>query len=132
MADIERCFGGAIPAVMCTVSADGTPNVTYLTKAHRVDDERIALSNQFMSKTARNLAANPWASLLLIDPVSYNEYRLTITYERTDRKGRVFDRLRKDVDDIAPSNASLMPEGLEKALTRQELGDLIEFLLQQK
>jgi putative heme-binding domain-containing protein len=39
---------------------------------------------------------------------------------------------RKDVDDIAPSNASLMPEGLEKALTRQELGDLIEFLLQQK
>jgi predicted pyridoxine 5'-phosphate oxidase superfamily flavin-nucleotide-binding protein len=101
MADIERCFGGAIPAVMCTVSADGTPNVTYLTKAHRVDDERIALSNQFMSKTARNLAANPWASLLLIDPVSYNEYRLTITYERTDRKGRVFDRLRKDVDDIA-------------------------------
>jgi predicted pyridoxine 5'-phosphate oxidase superfamily flavin-nucleotide-binding protein len=101
MADIERCFGGAIPAVVCTVSAEGNPNVTYLTKAHRVDDERIALSNQFMSKTARNLADNPWASLLLIDPVTFNEYRLTITYERTDRKGRVFERLRQDVDDIA-------------------------------
>jgi adenylate cyclase len=99
--ELERCFGGAIPAVLCTVSADGTPNVTYLSRAHRVDDERIALSNQFMSKTAKNIAANPWASLLLADPITFNEYRLTITYERTDRKGQVFERLRADVDDLA-------------------------------
>ncbi len=99
--ELERCFGGAIPAVLCTVAADGTPNVTYLSRAHRVDAERIALSNQFMSKTAKNLAVNPWASLLLADPITFNEYRLTITYERTDRKGQVFERLRADVDDLA-------------------------------
>ena len=66
---IDRCFSGAVPAVLCTASADGVPNITYITKAHLVDDERIALSNQFMSKTARNLATNPRGSLLLIDPL---------------------------------------------------------------
>ena len=63
------CFEGAIPAVLSTASADGIPNVTYISKAHQVDDERVALSNQFMSKTARNLAVNPRASLLLIEPL---------------------------------------------------------------
>ena len=98
---IERCFAGAIPAVLATASADGMPNVTYISKAHRVDDERIALSNQFMSKTARNLAANPRASLLLIDPTTHDEFRLTLVYERTERRGHVFERLRPDVDAIA-------------------------------
>jgi predicted pyridoxine 5'-phosphate oxidase superfamily flavin-nucleotide-binding protein len=98
---LERCLGGAIPAVLSTASADGIPNVTYISKAHRVDDERIALSNQFMSKTARNLASNPRACLLLIDPSTHEEYRLSLVYERTERRGHVFERLRADVDMLA-------------------------------
>ena len=61
LADLARCFEGAIPVVLATASAAGVPNVTYLSKAHVVDDERIALSNQFLSKSARNLAENPRA-----------------------------------------------------------------------
>ncbi|HEY7626294.1 MAG TPA: GAF domain-containing protein [Ilumatobacteraceae bacterium] len=99
--DLRRCFAGRIPAVIATASASGVPNVTYLSAVHPVDDERVALSNQFMSKTARNLAENPRASLLLMDPVSYSEYRLTLRYERTDRRGPVFERLRDDVDKVA-------------------------------
>ena len=99
--DIERCFGGAIPAILTTASPDGVPNIMYLSRAHKVDDERIALSNQFMSKTARNLAANPRADLLLSDPHTHAEYRLTLCYERTDRRGHVFDRLRADIESLA-------------------------------
>jgi predicted pyridoxine 5'-phosphate oxidase superfamily flavin-nucleotide-binding protein len=99
--DIERCFGGAIPAVLATASAGGLPNVTYISRAHRVDDERVALSNQFMSKTSRNLADNPRASLLLMDPLTHDEFRLSLVYERTERRGPVFDRLRADVDALA-------------------------------
>ena len=98
---LRRCFDGRIPAVIATASAAGLPNITYLSAVHQVDEERVALSNQFMSKTSRNLAENPVASLVLIDPVSYSEYRLTLRYERTDRRGPVFERLRDDVDKVA-------------------------------
>lgn len=96
--DIAACFEGAIPAVIATASADGVPNVTYLSKVRVVDDERVALSNQFFSKTARNLVENPVADVLVIDPRVYDQYRLRLRYERTDRRGPVFDRLRIDVD----------------------------------
>ena len=98
---LALCFEGAVPAVIATAAADGTPNVTYLSRVHRVDDERIALSNQFFSKTVRNLAENPRASVLLIDPVTYEQYRLSVAYERTERRGPVFERLRADVDALA-------------------------------
>lgn len=98
LADLAPCFEGAIPAVIATASADGTPNVTYLSKVRVVDGERVALSNQFFSKTAKNLVDNPRASILLIDPRTYDQYRLTLHYERTDRRGPVFERLRIDVD----------------------------------
>ena len=99
--DIERCFGGAIPAVLATATAAGEPNVTYISRAHRIDAERLALSNQFMSKTSRNLASNPRASLLLMDPLTHDEYRLSIVYERTERRGPVFEQLRTEIDAIA-------------------------------
>jgi predicted pyridoxine 5'-phosphate oxidase superfamily flavin-nucleotide-binding protein len=101
LAQIERCFGGAVPAALATSAADGTANVTYISRAHRVDDHRVALSNQFMSKTARNLAANPRADLLLIDPVTYDEYRLALVYERTERRGPLFERMKADIAALA-------------------------------
>ncbi|MDQ4134469.1 MAG: pyridoxamine 5'-phosphate oxidase family protein [Actinomycetota bacterium] len=98
LADLQACFEGAIPAVIATVSADGVPNVTYLSRVSLVDDERVALSNQFFSKTAKNLVENPRASVLVLDPLTYEQYRLTLAYERTDRRGPVFERLRQDID----------------------------------
>jgi adenylate cyclase len=98
---LGRCYEGAVPAVVCTADADGTPNITYISRVHIVDHERLALSNQFMSKTSRNLVVNPVASLLLIDPLTYEEYHLMLVYERTERRGPVFERLRDDVDELA-------------------------------
>jgi adenylate cyclase len=99
--EIRRCFEGAVPAVVATASGDGTPNVTYLSRVRAIDHERVALSNQFFSKTMQNLAENPRASLLVIDPMDYSQYRLTLVYERTERRGPIFDRLREDVDTVA-------------------------------
>jgi adenylate cyclase len=99
--DLRDCFEGVVPAIVATAAADGTPNITYLSRVRLVDDERIALSNQFFSKTSRNLAENPRASVIVVEPGTYDEYRLTLVYERTDRRGPVFERLREDVDAIA-------------------------------
>lgn len=101
VADLAVCFEGAVPAVIATASAAGTPNVTYLSRVRAVDDERVALSNQFFSKTAANLAENPRASVLLVDPTTYDQYRLSLVFERTERRGPVFERLRADVDTLA-------------------------------
>jgi adenylate cyclase len=99
--DLTRCFEGGVPAVVATAAADGTPNVTYLSRVRPVDAERIALSNQFFSKTARNLAENPRASVLLVDPTNHDQFRLSVVYERTERRGPMFDRLRDDVEALA-------------------------------
>jgi predicted pyridoxine 5'-phosphate oxidase superfamily flavin-nucleotide-binding protein len=92
---LHRCFEGAIPAVIATASAGGEANVTHLSKVHLVDDDHVALSNQFFSKTVRNLAENPHACVLVIDPDTYDEYRLELRYERTEKRGPVFDRLHR-------------------------------------
>jgi predicted pyridoxine 5'-phosphate oxidase superfamily flavin-nucleotide-binding protein len=101
LTDISACFEGIVPAVIATAAADGTPNITHLSRVHLVDDERVALSNQFFSKTIRNLAENPRASVLLVDPITFDEYRLVLKYERTERRGPVFDRLHQDVELVA-------------------------------
>ena len=99
--DLSECFIGRVPAVIATCDRRGLPNITYLTSVHRVDSERVALSNQFMSKTAQNLSENPRASLLVLHPQELREYRLDIRYERTERRGPVFERLRAEVDQVA-------------------------------
>ena len=99
--DLRRCFEGVVPAVIATAAADRTPNVTYLSKIRVVDERHVALSNQFFSKTSQNLVENPRASVLAIDPADYEEYRLGLEYERHERRGPVFDQLRRDVDELA-------------------------------
>jgi predicted pyridoxine 5'-phosphate oxidase superfamily flavin-nucleotide-binding protein len=101
LSEIAACFEGVIPAEIATASADGVPNVTHLSRVHMVDDERVALSNQFFSKTMRNLAENPNACVVVIDPTTYSSYRMMLQYERTERRGPIFERLRRDVDAIA-------------------------------
>ncbi|WP_426571398.1 GAF domain-containing protein [Aquihabitans sp. McL0605] len=101
LADLRGCFEGTVPAVLCTSSAEGIPNVTFLSKVRQAGPGRIVVSNQFFSKTARNIVEHPQASLLLVDAETHDEYRLAITYERTERRGPLFDQLRDEVEAIA-------------------------------
>ncbi len=39
---------------------------------------------------------------------------------------------RRDIEEIAPANISLMPDGLDRTMSRQEIADLLEFLVQQQ
>jgi adenylate cyclase len=101
LSDLGPCFEGAVPSVIATASADGTPNVTHLSKVHYVDDDHVALSNQFFSKTTRNLCENPDACVLVLDPTTFHEYRLLLRYERSERRGKLFDRVERDIELIA-------------------------------
>ena len=101
LSDIPRCFEGEIPAMLATASADGTPNLGHLSQVFLVDDQRVAISNQFFTKTMSNLRANPIATLILVDPDDLTSYRFLLRHERSEQSGPVFDAMRRSIDSIA-------------------------------
>ena len=101
LASISRCFQGDIPNVSPTVSADGVPNVIYLSQVTIVDDDHVAISNQFLRKTIQNLTENPVATLLVIDPVDGESYKLLARHVRSENEGKGFDDARLALDSMA-------------------------------
>ena len=75
---IRDCLDGAIPGVIATCAPDGTPNVTFLSEVHFVDNEHVALSFQFFNKTRENVLANGRARVLVMHPETSARYRLTL------------------------------------------------------
>lgn len=93
LSDLRDCFEGVIPSIIATTSADGVPNVSYLSHVEEVDDHHIALSNQFFGKTARNLRDNPQACVILVDAASGRQARLAVTWLRDEAEGPLFEAM---------------------------------------
>ncbi|MEW5421603.1 pyridoxamine 5'-phosphate oxidase family protein [Amorphus sp. 3PC139-8] len=93
LADLAACFEGVIPSIVATVSDDGTPNVSYLSHVVMVDENHLALSNQFFTKTAANLRANPVATLLLVDGRDGRQFRVGVRFVRAVEGGPLFERV---------------------------------------
>ena len=98
---IPSCWEGVIPAAICTVSEDGTPNVTYLSIVHRVDERHVALSRQFFKKTDENTQRNPLAEVVVIEVDTGRLFNLDLRYERTETEGPLFERMRTHLDAVA-------------------------------
>jgi hypothetical protein len=102
LADVPaRCFQGVIPSILATCSAEGAPNVTYLSEVVRVDDRHVALSCQFFNKTKRNVLEHPYGCIELYDPVTFDAYRLEIRFDHEEKTGALFDTMRLRIDAIA-------------------------------
>ena len=98
---IRACLEGVIPGTIATCSADGTPNMAYLSQVQYVDSEHVALSYQFFNTTRRNILANPHARVALIDPETAAHYRLTLQYLRTEQEGPLFEMMKAKLAGIA-------------------------------
>lgn len=99
--DIPSAFDGVIPAAICTVADDGTPNATFLSVVHRIDDDHVALSRQFFNKTDENTHANPLAQVVMMEPATGRMYWLDLVYERTETEGPLFERMRTKLDAVS-------------------------------
>jgi len=91
--DLSACFEGVIPSIIATADPDGMPNISYLSHVQLVDDKHVALSNQFFSKTAVNVRANPAAALLVVDARNGEQYRLDVRFERSLQSGELFQEM---------------------------------------
>jgi adenylate cyclase len=98
---IRECLEGTIPAMVATCSADGTPNVAYLSQVEYVDSGHVALSFQFFNKTRQNILVNPWVEILVIHPVTAAMYRVRARYLRTEEEGPLYERMKAKLAGIA-------------------------------
>jgi adenylate cyclase len=98
---IAPCFEGIVPGSICTCSADGTPNLTYLSIVHRIDNSHVGLSYQFFNKTRENMSQNPFVQVVVVSPGTFHQYRLDLRYERTESEGASFDRMKTRLDAVA-------------------------------
>ncbi len=101
LVEVRPCLEGAIPAMVATTAADGTPNVAYISQVYYVDEEHVALSFQFFNKTRQNLLAHPRSTLLVLNPLNAVFYRLHLRYLRTEAEGPVFESMKAQLAGIA-------------------------------
>jgi hypothetical protein len=98
---LRDCLDGDIPGVVSTCTADGTPNVAYMSQGQYLDRNHLALSYQFFNRTRQNILANPRATLGLIHPQTAQQYRVHLTYQRTETTGPVFESMKAKLAGIA-------------------------------
>jgi adenylate cyclase len=91
--DMQACLEGVIPSIIATASQDGIPNISYLSHVAFVDDEHVALSDQFFSKTAANIRANNNAAVMLVDPRDGSQYRLSVIFEHSLEGGPLYETM---------------------------------------
>ncbi len=93
LSDLASCFEGVIPSIIATASADGTPNISYLSHVVRVDETHVALSNQFFAKTAANIRANPHATIILVDCLTGDQFLLSAHFVQSVDNGPLFEKI---------------------------------------
>ena len=105
---IRDSFEGVIPSVIATTDAEGLPNISYLSHVHLVDDNHVALSNQFLSKTAGNVAANGLATVMVVDGLTGAQHILDLIFDRSETEGALFDRLAAHLSILEQGMAGIM------------------------
>jgi len=91
---ILPAFEGLLPASAATCSADGIPNLSFLSIVRRIDSQRVALTNQFFSKTTRNIAENRLITVRVVHPGDAAQYDLYGRYLHSETSGELFDSMR--------------------------------------
>ena len=98
---LATCLQGILPAQLFTCSRDGIPNAAYLSHVDYVDSTHVALSFQFFNKSRRNIAENPHALVIVVDPDTGQGWQLRMRYERSETEGSLFERMALRIEAIA-------------------------------
>lgn len=103
-AEIKPSLQGVIPAVLYTSSLDGVPNAAVISQVYWVDEDHVALSFQFFSKTIKNIRENPFAYVVVMDPARGWFWNLEVQFLRSEDSGPVFDEMDMQLEAIASAS----------------------------
>ncbi|MBI2733337.1 MAG: GAF domain-containing protein [Aquabacterium sp.] len=101
IAHLRNCFEGGVPSALSTCSAEGIPNIAYLSQVQYVDQRHVATTFQFFNKTRQNILANPYALLKVVDPLNGSGHKLHVRYLRTETSGPLFESMKAKLAGIA-------------------------------
>jgi predicted pyridoxine 5'-phosphate oxidase superfamily flavin-nucleotide-binding protein len=92
---------GALPSAFATVDEQGIPNVSYISQVYYVDENHVALSNQFFNKSMRNIKSNSIGTVNVIKPDSLKSWYIKLKYKETRTSGELFDNMSMQLEAIA-------------------------------
>lgn len=98
---MKAAMQGIIPSAVVTVDQDGVPNISYVSQIYYVDDLHVALSHQFLNKTIRNIKGNTKASVCILSPEDFTQWRLDLEHSHSETEGDLFDQMSMQLEAIA-------------------------------
>jgi len=107
---------GIFPMTLMTASADGVPNVANLSRAWAVDDEHLAVADQMLNKSLKNIQTQPLSLLRAIDPADLTHWEFDLAFVRIEREGPLYRRLADDLETIYWMSGEPAPVSLRAAL----------------
>jgi adenylate cyclase len=103
LSQLRDCFQGIIPALFCTHDEASEPNISFLSQVEYLDENHLALSNQFFSKTKQNILKTKNGLLLILHPASLQTFEIRVRYLKSEVSGDVFEKLQLRLQIIAAS-----------------------------
>ncbi len=92
---------GIVPATIITTTKELMPNASIISQVFPVDDTHVAISNQFFSKTFRNLQENPFAQVQVQHPENFFPYLLNLKLVRIETSGDLFEAMEMQMEAIS-------------------------------
>jgi predicted pyridoxine 5'-phosphate oxidase superfamily flavin-nucleotide-binding protein len=99
--DMLPSLQGVIPSSIATCASDGIPNGSGVSQVYYVDETHVAISNQFLNKTVKNLQENPIACVIITCPVNIVMRKLMLSFVESQTTGEVFEKMKMQLAVIA-------------------------------
>ena len=92
---------GALPSALATVDESGVPNLSYISQVFFVDDNHVALSNQFFNKSMRNIKSNGIATVNVVRPDNLKSWYVELKHKESKTDGELFENMKMQLAAIA-------------------------------
>ncbi len=118
--DAKEVFNKQKIIPLATVDKAGKPNVVMVAFWWFIDDENVAVVENFFKKTHDNLAATKWASMVAFDMSIHKSYQIKCKAEQIT-SGPIYEEGRKRVEEFKKKNPLELPARTVWKLKVEEL-----------